>query len=55
MKRNKKRKSRNRRREPFGLAKDEPSGSQEENGLKWEKLSPNEFETLQEYIQCKSN
>lgn len=29
------------------------SCGQENNALKWDKLSPNEFETLQEYIQCK--
>ena len=29
------------------------SDSQETEALKWDKLSPNEFETLQEYIQCK--
>lgn len=29
------------------------SNNPTETTLKWDKLSPNEFETLQEYIQCK--
>ena len=29
------------------------SSGPQETSLKWDKLSPSEFETLQEYIQCK--
>lgn len=29
------------------------SSGPQETTLKWDKLSPSEFETLQEYIQCK--